>query len=191
MKILFHICCAPCANACVTSLRAEGIEPVGFWYNTNIHPYTEYRARRDTLVEYAKTVGMDLRLEHEYGLREFTKAVAQHPEDRCGYCYVTRMERTAKYAAEHGFEAFSTSLLISPYQNHDLIRTLAEHCAQKYGVSFLYRDFRPLFQEGQAHARELGMYMQKYCGCIYSEEERYQAKKFKKMKAAQHEDEKT
>lgn len=179
-QILFHICCAPCANACVDQLRAEGIEPVGFWYNINIHPYTEYRSRRDTLIEYAKNAGMDLRMEHNYGLREFTKAVAQEPGNRCGYCYINRMERAAEYASEHGFAYFSSSLLISPYQNHELVRQTGEEYAAKYDVKFLYRDFRPLFQQGQARAREMGMYMQKYCGCIYSEEERYQSKKFKK-----------
>ena len=87
------------------------------------------------------------------------------------------MEQTARFAAEQGFDSFSTTLLISPYQNHELIKAVAEQAADKYGVSFLYRDFRPYFKEGQEQARENGFYMQKYCGCIFSEEERYRKQK--------------
>ena len=72
-----------------------------------------------------------------------------------------------------GFDAFTTTLLVSPYQNHELLIQVAEEMAEKYGVKFLYRDFRPGFREGQAEARELGLYMQKYCGCVFSEEDRY------------------
>ncbi len=98
-------------------------------------------------------------------------------DTRCSRCYEIRLEGTARYAAEHGYEQFSTTLLISPYQNHDLLRETGEYMAQKHGVAFLYRDFRPYFREGQQKAREMELYMQKYCGCIFSEEERYQKKK--------------
>jgi predicted adenine nucleotide alpha hydrolase (AANH) superfamily ATPase len=90
------------------------------------------------------------------------------------------MEETAKYAAQQGYDSFTTSLLISPYQNHAAIAATAQSMGEKYGVTFLYRDFRPLFQAGQEFAREHGMYMQKYCGCIFSEEDRYLAAKRKK-----------
>ncbi|MBQ7934818.1 MAG: epoxyqueuosine reductase QueH [Clostridia bacterium] len=175
-KLLLHICCAPCSVACIKQLREEGIEPTGFWYNPNIHPYMEYRARRDTLIEYAKSVGLALEIKDEYGLRAFTKAVADHPENRCGYCYAVRMEETARYAKEHGFTAIATTLTVSPYQNHSLIFEIGKKAAEKYGIRFLPYDFSPHFREGQAEARELELYMQKYCGCIYSEEERFQAK---------------
>ena len=85
-----------------------------------------------------------------------------------------RLEGTAKYAAEHGFAAFTTTLLASLYQDHDGIVRAAEVCAQHYGVEFLYRDFRPNFRAGNQRARELGFYMQKYCGCVFSEEDRYE-----------------
>ena len=112
--------------------------------------------------------------------------MADNIDGRCAYCYRVRMEETARYAAEHGYDAFTTSLLISPYQNHEAIRTTAQAMGEKYGVEFLYRDFRPLFQAGQEFAREHGFYMQKYCGCIFSEEDRYMAAKRKKReKAAQ------
>ena len=176
-KTLLHICCAPCSIACIDTLRTEGIEPVGLWYNPNIHPVTEYRARRDTLIQYAKDIGMELNVMDDYGLREFVRAIYPALEDRCGVCYDMRMRAAARYAAENDFESFSTTLLISPYQNHELLIETAERAAREFGVEFLYRDFRPRFREGQARARELGLYMQKYCGCVFSEEERYIRKK--------------
>lgn len=173
MKLLLHICCAPCSVACIKSLREEKIEPHGFWYNPNIHPFTEYRSRRNTLKEYAEAIGLELTVEDNYGLREFVGSVVGNIDGRCSYCYDTRLEESAKHAAENGFDVFSTTLLISPYQNHELIKAIAEKKAEKYGIEFLYRDFRPLFRQGQTEAREAGLYMQKYCGCIFSEEERY------------------
>lgn len=172
-KLLLHTCCAPCSVYCVDTLRAEGIEPTAFWYNPNIHPYQEYRARRETLREYTASIGQALILHGEYGLRPFVRAVAEDIEHRCGYCYTCRLEETARYAAEHGFDAFSTTLLVSPYQDHDGIIAAARRLSKQYGVAFLYRDFRPGFRQGQAKARELGLYMQKYCGCVFSEEDRY------------------
>lgn len=173
MKLLLHACCAPCSVACVQSLRAESIEPTAYWHNPNIHPLTEYRQRRDTLREYAKSIGMELLEEDAYGLRLFVRAVAENIEGRCAWCYDTRMNAAAHYAAEHGFTHFSTTLFISPYQKHELLKETALHAAQKHGVELLYRDFRPLFRRGQNEAREQGLYMQKYCGCVFSEEERY------------------
>ena len=84
-----------------------------------------------------------------------------------------RLFETARTAKEQGFDAFTSSLFISPYQNHGLMMEVAQRAAAEYGVEFLYRDFRPLFKEGQDFAREHGFYMQKYCGCVFSEEERY------------------
>ncbi len=172
--VLMHTCCAPCSLSCIDPLRQEGIEPVAFWYNPNIHPWKEYEARRDCLVQFAPTIGMRLIVSEHYGLREFVKAVAEDIENRCRYCYEHRLEATARYAAENGFEAFTTTLLCSLYQDHDGIASAAERYAAQYGVKFLYRDFRPNFRAGNARAKELGFYMQKYCGCVFSEEDRYQ-----------------
>lgn len=179
MNTLLHICCAPCSIMCIETLRAEGVEPRGYWFNPNIHPFTEYKARKNTLVEYAKEIGLKLEIRNEYGLRSFLQGIYPEFDNRCGYCYRTRLEAAAAFAKENGFESFSTTLLISPYQNHELLRKTGEELAQEYGVPFLYRDFRPYFREGQDKAREMGLYMQKYCGCIFSEEERYQKKKKK------------
>jgi len=172
--VLMHTCCAPCSLSCIDPLRAEGIEPVAFWYNPTIHPWKEYQARRDCLLDYASTINMEVRVQEDYGLREFVQAVADQIDRRCTYCYTHRLEGTAKYAAEHGFSHFTTTLLASVYQQHDLIAEAGERLAQKYGVQFLYRDFRPNFRDGNRRARELGFYMQKYCGCVFSEADRYQ-----------------
>ena len=172
-QLLLHTCCAPCSVYCVDSLRAEGIEPTAFWYNPNIHPYQEYRSRRDALADYAASISQALAVRDEYGLRDFVRAVAEDIGGRCAHCYACRLEETARYAAGHGFTHFSTTLLVSPYQDHDGIRRAAEALAARYGVAFLYRDFRPGFRQGQSKARALGLYMQKYCGCVFSEEDRY------------------
>ena len=176
---LLHCCCAPCSVSCIQTLRAEGIEPVGFWYNPNIHPYMEYKARRDTLMAYAPTIGMELIVEEDYGLRDFVQIVSGDIDGRCIHCYSMRLDRTAQYAAQHGFTSFTSTLFVSPYQNHDLMLQAANEAAEEFGVAFLHRDFRPYFREGQDKARELGLYMQKYCGCVFSEEDRYKKRKKK------------
>ena len=172
-KILLHCCCAPCSLSCIDPLREEGIEPTAFWYNPNIHPWKEYQARRDCLLEYAPTIGMEVRVQEDYGLREFVRNTAADLDHRCAYCYSHRLEGTARYAAEHGFQSFTTTLLASLYQDHEGIKAAAERYASQYGVQFLYRDFRSNFRAGNQKARDLGFYMQKYCGCVFSEAERY------------------
>ena len=182
MNTLLHTCCAPCSIHCVDTLRQEGIEPVSYWFNPNIHPYTEYRSRKTTLEEYAKSINMRLVIDNTYGLRNFVKNVIDDLDHRCFYCYQVRLDETARYAAEHHFDSFTTTLLVSPYQKHEALIQAGETAAKKYGVPFLYRDFRPGFKDGQQKARELELYMQKYCGCIFSEEERYRMKQLLKEK---------
>ena len=170
-----HTCCAPCSVYCIDSLRAEGIEPTVFWYNPNIHPYQEYKARRDCLKEHVRRENVKAVFIEDYGLDKFCQAVATDIPNRCvKYCYRARLTQTVKYAKEHGFNAFTTTLLVSPYQKHDEIKKVCEELAEMSGLAFVYRDFRVGFREGQEKARKLGMYMQKYCGCVFSEEERYQ-----------------
>lgn len=181
MKLLLHTCCAPCSVYCIKTLRKEGIEPTLFWYNPNIHPYNEYKARRDCLKEYAKSQKVELILEDEYGLDEFVCAVSKMMarEDfgdvmlnRCqNYCYPKRLRKVFEYAKENGYDTVSTTLLYSIYQQHDIIKDLMERLAKEYGVKFLYRDFRGGWKEGQEEAQKAGLYMQKYCGCVFSEEE--------------------
>ena len=188
MKLLLHSCCAPCSTACIEALKnevlnKEKITPVLFWYNPNVHPFTEYQSRKDSLVAFALEEKLDLLMEDEYGLRFFLQGMLKEPGSRenfddefnlrCNFCYRVRLEKTALLAREKGYDAFSTTLLTSPHQKHDLIRQYGEECSAQYGIDFYYMDFRPWYNEGRKKAREKGRYMQKYCGCIFSEEERY------------------
>ena len=174
MKLLLHTCCAPCSVYCIESLRKENIEPTLFWYNPNIHPYMEYKARRDTLKNYAEKINCEYIIEDEYGLDEFCKNVSNNLNSRCvDYCYPIRLRKTFEYAKVNGYDAVSTTLLYSIYQNHEFIKRLCEKLSEEYGIDFLYRDFRYGFWEGHDKAKDLGLYMQKYCGCIFSEEDRY------------------
>lgn len=174
MKILLHACCGPCSVYCMDRLNELNIDFDVYWYNPNIHPYMEYKQRRDTLISYTESIGVKTIVNENYGLKEFTKNVIDDLDNRCvKYCYRARLEETAKYAKDNGYDAFSTTLLISPYQNHEALKKVGEEIAKKYGILFFYEDFRIGFRQGQAKARELGMYMQKYCGCIFSEEDRY------------------
>ena len=164
MKLLMHTCCAPCSVYCIDELRSENIEPVIYWFNPNIHPYMEYKARRDCLKEYTKNINIEAIFEENYGLDEFCKKVVNGLETRCqDYCYPVRLEQTAKYAKENKYTHFTTTLLVSPYQKHEMIKNIGEKIAKNYELEFLYRDFRVGFREGQEKARQIGLYMQKYC----------------------------
>ena len=174
MKLLLHACCAPCSVYCIDSLRKEKIEPTIYWYNPNIHPYKEYEARRDCLVEYTKSIGINCIVKNEYGLDEFCKNVVNNLEQRCvSYCYQIRLRKTFEYAKENGYDAVSTTLLYSIYQKHDFIKHYMEKLSEEFGIKFLYRDFRLGFWEGHDKSKDLNLYMQKYCGCVFSEEIRY------------------
>ena len=155
------------------ALGREEIAVTGFWYNPNIHPFTEYRARRNCLREYMESLGLPLVEKNDYALRPFIRAVADDIENRCEKCYEMRLFEAAKKAKEGGFDNFTSTLFVSPYQDHELMKAVAERAANAYDIDFLYRDFRPEFKAGQEKARALGFYMQKYCGCVFSEEERY------------------
>lgn len=176
MRILLHVCCAPCALYPVSELRKAGVDVGGFFYNHNIHPYLEYRRRLDTVVAYANRESLELIVRDDYNLEEFLANVAGDPARRCAYCYASRLEKTAEAAAAKGFDAFTSSLLYSRYQNHDAIRSSAEQAAAKFGIPFHYDDYRRGWQEGIRLSKLAGMYRQQYCGCIYSEKDRYAPK---------------
>ena len=154
--------------------QPEEIEPVEATDPLNEEPETVFVEAELTLKEYTESIGINAIFHEDYGLREFCKNVVGDLDNRCvNYCYKVRLEETAKYAKENGYDTITTTLLVSPYQDHELIKQLGEQIAEKYGLTFLYRDFRIGFREGQSKARELGLYMQKYCGCVFSEEDRY------------------
>lgn len=176
MNLLLHMCCGPCSCYPVKKLRQEGIEPVGYFFNPNIHPYKEWDMRLKTAREFAAKVNMKMYDDDNYRLRDFLKkalAAESVENGRCRMCYTWRLQETARFAAENGFDAFTSTLFYSIYQQHDLMKETAEHFAQAYGVDFYYEDFRPGWQEGIDISQELELYRQPYCGCIFSEEERY------------------
>ena len=180
MKTLLHICCAPCSVMCVDTLRNEGIEPVGYWFNPNIHPFTEYKQRREALKEYAEKTGLELVLEDYYNLREFVINVTPEFDSRCVYCYETRAEKAANTPPITALKRIPR-LAYKPISKSRALKEVFEKTGEKYGVRFLYRDFRPYFKK-VSREPEMGIYMQKYCGCVFSEEERYNKKLFKNKK---------
>jgi epoxyqueuosine reductase len=173
VRVLLHICCAPCTITPLRMLREEGSEVCGFFTNPNIHPYLEYRKRLETLEAYAGREEFPLIREETFPVEEFLRQVAFREKERCRYCYDLRLTRAAQIAGRGRFDAFTTTLLYSRFQKHDLIRSIAESVAVKLGIPFLYRDFREGWSEGVRISKEIGMYRQSYCGCIYSEKERF------------------
>lgn len=176
MKVLLHICCAPCLVAFDKYFNQEKIEYGGFFYNPNIHPYAEFSKRLEALKNHAEQMGIDVIYDPQFDQITWEESFKNTKvEKRCKYCYTRRINKTAQAAAENQFSHFTTTLLISPYQNHEMIIDLSEKAAIKYEVEFYYHDFRKYFREGQKTSREMEMYRQKYCGCIYS----YRESKFR------------
>lgn len=173
IKTLVHICCGPCLIYPLDALRAENMYLHGFFYNPNIHPYTEFKKRLGCLEGYCASEGLRLTSEVGYDIEEFMRRVVGHEDDRCAVCYEMRLRKTAQAAHDAGYDYFTTTLLYSKYQKHELLVQVANIVAAEVGIPFLYRDFRVGWQEGQDRSRELGMYRQSYCGCVYSEKERY------------------
>ena len=173
MKTLIHICCAPCVIYPLKVLREEGHEVVGFFYNRNIHPYQECLRRQEALREYAEAQGVTVIYQEGYDMEGFLQQVVFRESNRCMYCYHDRLKTTAALAKHGKFDFFTSTLLQSKFQNHDLIKATGEHLGKSYGVPFLYRDFREGWKEGIETSKNLQMYRQQYCGCIYSEKERF------------------
>jgi hypothetical protein len=146
---------------------------LGLWFNPNIHPAAEYVARLEAMKTLQGLWKLDVEYENVYGLVEFVRAVAGHEASRCLYCYRTRLEETARRARQSGADAFSTTLLYSPYQKFDSIVEIGKEMQERHDVEFLAEDFRGGFSQGERTSKELGLYRQKYCGCVYSEMERY------------------
>jgi predicted adenine nucleotide alpha hydrolase (AANH) superfamily ATPase len=178
-KLLLHICCAPCSAFSVPALRREGLEVTGYYYNPNIHPEAEYRRREDALRAYLPSLEAEVIYEEKYDCTEYFDVVASAEEDRCRHCYELRLGQTAREAKRRSIGAFSTTLLFSIYQKHDLLREVGEKIAGEESVTFLYRDLRPGWREGLETYRPSGLYRQNYCGCVFSEKERLERKKGK------------
>lgn len=176
MNILFHICCAPCAIYPLSRLQEEGFTVNGYFYNPNIHPYLEYEKRMNTVREFSARVDLPVTYADGYDLDEFLVRAAGKGTGRCEQCYRMRLDAAAAEAQKSGAGIFTTSLLYSKHQKHDLIRGVAKEMAWEQGVEFYYEDFRAGWREGIMESKAMGLYRQQYCGCIYSERERYERK---------------
>jgi predicted adenine nucleotide alpha hydrolase (AANH) superfamily ATPase len=177
MKILLHICCAPCSIYPVKILRDEGFDMLGFFYRNNIHPYSECIKRQETLESYATSIDLTVIYQKSYDLEGFIRNVAFRESNRCSFCYHERLRSTALIAKRGKFDCFSTTLLYSKFQKHDEIKLIGEAVGKSEGIMFYYNDFRVGWKEGVEMSKRLGMYRQQYCGCIYSEKERYYKEK--------------
>jgi len=172
MKILLHCCCGPCAVYPVAALRDRGHE-LRAYFSNHIHPWTEWRKRLETLQEWAGRNDLPVIVDERYELVKFLRQAVCRETRRCLFCYRDRLEKTARLAKKSGFEAFSTTLLYSKFQQHETIRELGAELGRRYGVGFHYEDFREGWKEGIEISKKEQMYRQQYCGCIYSEGERY------------------
>ncbi len=176
MRLLLHICCGPCALMPLARLAEEGHALTGYFDNPNIHPLAEYLRRREGALQAAAHHGVPLLFPEdrpEYDAESWCRAALAHPGGRCAHCFSSRLDRAAQTAKALGLDAFTSSLLYSRRQNHEGIRQAGEEAAARHGVSFFYRDFRPFWQQGIDESKALGLYRQQYCGCLFSEQERY------------------
>jgi len=176
MKLLMHICCANCSLYPLKSLFSKSTDVKGLWFNPNIHPFTEYQMRLESVQKLQKVWNLDIEYVDYYGVKEFLRAVVNKEDERCIFCYSIRLEETARIAKKMALDGFTTSLLVSPYQKFDMIIKIGKEMGRRYSIPFYCEDFRYGWKESIGISRELGLYRQKYCGCIYSEMERYMNK---------------
>ena len=175
-KCLIHVCCAPCSIYPLKILRKKFDFIACYFYGSNIHPFTEYIKRKDAVIKYTNYIGLRLIINKVYDLEGFIQKVVFRESQRCTICYYERLKSAAKIAQKGKFDYFTTSLLYSKFQNHELIKSIGKAIAKKTGVSFYYKDFREGWREGIEESKKLNIYRQQYCGCIYSEKERYYKK---------------
>ena len=179
MSILLHICCGPCAIYPLEVMKKEGVKVHGYFYNPNIHPFQEFKKRLAAVEELFVSEDLPVLYHREYGLRMYLRQVVFNEESRCGLCYDMRLLEVVRQAMKMRADAFTTTLLYSRYQNHEMIRFKAEELARKHKIPFFYHDFREGWQQGIEMSKNMGLYRQSYCACIYSEQERYD-KRFRK-----------
>jgi predicted adenine nucleotide alpha hydrolase (AANH) superfamily ATPase len=173
MKILLHICCAPCLIYPLERFKKQGFSVEGLFYNPNIHPFAEYANRRAAVESLSSREGLSVGLP-EYKPAEFFQAInlKELPPQRCLICWSLRLGRAAQAAKEKDCDYFSTTLLVSPYQDQEALKRIGRQIAQQRHIDFFYEDFRPGFRQAHQNAKSQGIYCQKYCGCLYSEIER-------------------
>lgn len=170
--LLVHACCAQCLAAILNPLRRFG-RWAAYFYNPNIQPLVEFRRRAKSLHVLAERERLALMADERYDVRGFLRTVPWDRPERCLACYRMRLQETARVAAEKGFSAMTTTLLASEHQDHEAVRRLGEEAAAGRGLLFHYEDWRPLAGRGREEAKRRNLYRQPYCGCIFSEEERF------------------
>jgi len=170
-RALLHVCCGPCAIEPVSALSGRW-DLTAYYYNPNIHPLREYARRMATAKTFLQSEGVRF-LSAPYDPDQYSNAIGEDTArpGRCARCYSLRLSAAACAAQELGVEAFTTTLLVSPYQDREQILEAGREASGRAGVEFLEEDFRPGYRAARQTARERGMYRQKYCGCRYSEEE--------------------
>lgn len=176
MKILLHACCGPCSLEPVRLLAEAGHELTLAYMNSNIHPRAEYDHRLATLRAWADTQNIavvegvydDAAWHDQAGVMQLAGGPRS---ERCRRCYHMRLEEAAAYAAGHGFEGLATTLSVSPYQFTQIIEEELDDVCAPWGLIPVFEDFRPYYQQATQRSRDLGMYRQNYCGCVYSDAE--------------------
>lgn len=167
-KLLLHTCCAPCLSGVDKALSGENFDVTGYFYNPNIHPQAELERRVEALKKYSSAKGISAIIIENYDIGSFEREVAGKEGDRCESCYRLRLEAAAWYAKQNKYDLFSTTLLLSPYQKHDLIKSIGEETSKKHAIGFYYKDLRPFYLESIRISKRMGLYRQKYCGCYIS-----------------------
>jgi predicted adenine nucleotide alpha hydrolase (AANH) superfamily ATPase len=173
--ILVHLCCAPCLAALLDWLRERRAGVAAYFHNPNLHPLIEFRRRLKACHILAEQEAIELHADEQYGLEPFLDALGSErgrPE-RCHRCYALRLNAAARRAAELGFPLFTSTLLASPQQDREVICELGHAAAQRHGVRFDDTDHRPRHDAGIEIARRRQLYRQQYCGCVFSEYDRY------------------
>ena len=170
--LLVHACCAECLAGLLGPLARQG-RWAALFYNPNIHPLLEFRRRLKSVQVFADRERIELILDGRYDPKAWLRAVPWDRPERCLACYRRRLEETARVAAERAFGAITTTLLGSIHQDHEAIRRIGEEGAAARGLAFHYEDWRPLAAQGHVEAKRLNLYRQQYCGCLFSEEERF------------------
>jgi predicted adenine nucleotide alpha hydrolase (AANH) superfamily ATPase len=176
-ELLLHACCGPCSTVSVPAWRSEGLTPTLLFANPNIHPESERRRRLESLERFATAARVGLVIDDALEPADWLSAMGEgeqvalrvaDDEARCAAGLALRLGEAARQAARRALPRFASTLTVSPYQRHDLIRRAGEVAAAAWGVEFLYRDLRPYFRASYDESRRLGLYRQRYCGCVVS-----------------------
>lgn len=189
-KLLLHSCCAPCSTYVLEYLTPY-FDITVLYYNPNIHPTEEFykrEAEQERFINLVNKVNKIELMKTDYNPKEYFSVVKGHEFDkeggpRCGICFNLRLGYAAKFAKEHGFDYFTTTLSISPYKNSQLINHIGEELEKKYNVRYLYADFKKKngFKRSLELCKKFDIYRQNYCGCVFSLKEANDRRKQKEL----------